>query len=102
MGTQLTMKLTGSLMKKLSDAFPSLKPSFFEVLKERIQENGFTDYSLEKTVNHIIDTFQYAEPKIADFIQYGKSIPKAINSENPYKVRDDFVETYVHKSNANR
>lgn len=104
MGTQLTMKLTGSLMKKLSDAFPALQASFFEILKERIEENGFTDYSLEKTVNHIIDTFQYSEPKIADFIQYGKNIPKNKPDQgNPYKVREDWVEDpYLYKSNADK
>lgn len=95
MAAQLTPKLTGSLMKKLSDAFPALQPSFFEILKERIHANDFTDVSLEITVNYIIDTFQYSEPKIADFIQYAKNVPKYRDNpdEDKLTLRSDFDPT---------
>jgi hypothetical protein len=91
-------------MRKLTDAFPELKPEFFKLLRERIEENEFTDYRLEQTVKHIIDTYQYPNPpKIADFIVYGKGVPLIKpDTENPYKVREDWKPSYRYKSNADK
>jgi hypothetical protein len=61
-------------LKKLQVAFPSLNSDFFNLLSERIVANGFNNERLHDAIAHLIDTFPYKEPKIADIISYDRKI----------------------------
>lgn len=58
----------------LKKAFPQLPSGFYEVLSDRIKENGFTDKRLRDAINHLIDNFTYPVPTIANIISFDKRI----------------------------
>ena len=60
---------------KCKSAFPKVPPDFFEVLKNRFKENGFTDQRIIDSVNNVIDNYVGWDkfPNIANFIQFDKT-----------------------------
>lgn len=59
-------------MKRLQTAFPKMENAFFNLLAERVLENGFTAERLKDAVNHVLDTFQYKELNISDIIRFDR------------------------------
>lgn len=69
---------------KMQKAFPSLTPGFFEVLNERIKENGFSDSRLKDAVDYVVDNCIYPAPTIAQFISWDRRI-KVLTFEDMIK-----------------
>jgi hypothetical protein len=61
-------------VSRLKLAFPALEVGFFDVLLERIKENGFTDKRLRDAVNNLVDNFVYPTPTIANIISFDKRV----------------------------
>jgi hypothetical protein len=59
---------------RLKAAFPKMENVFFNILAERIVENGFTEKRLADAVNHVIDTFRYKELNVSDIIRFDRSV----------------------------
>jgi len=59
-------------VKRIKMAFPSLPPSFYEILSERIKELGFSDERFADAINYVIDTCTYPTPTVANFISFDK------------------------------
>lgn len=81
--------------KKLKMAFPQLPSGFYDVLMERIKENGFTDKRLKDAVNNLIDNFIYPNPSIANVIGFDKKVKLitynqrcTMQAENPGSFND--------------
>jgi hypothetical protein len=55
-------------------SFPSLPDSFFDILRDRIEDNNFTDQRLTDAVNNVIDNCVYPIPTIANFITFDRRI----------------------------
>jgi hypothetical protein len=51
-----------------------LPADFFDILLERVKENGFCDDRLKDAVSHVIDNCPYPTPSIANFISFDKTI----------------------------
>jgi hypothetical protein len=98
-----------ALIKK---AFPALPIDFYEVLIDRIKDNGFTDQRLIDSVNFVIDNCPYPTPTIHHFIsfdrkykyltydqmlaksdEFGKEI---WDSYKPVKLQSDLKPVWVH------
>lgn len=62
----------GLAIKRLRDAFPRMGNTFFEILYERLDKNGFTGERLSDAVNHVIDNFPYKELNVADIVSFDK------------------------------
>jgi hypothetical protein len=58
----------------IQKSFPSLPISFYEIFKERIKANNFTDERLMDAIENVIDTCVYPTPTIAQFISWDKKI----------------------------
>lgn len=59
-------------MKRLQTAFPKMENTFFNLLAERVLDNGFTVERLRDAVNNLIDNFQYKELNISDIIRFDR------------------------------
>ena len=59
-------------MKRLQTAFPKMDNAFFNLLAERVLDNGFTTERLKDAVNHVLDNFQYKELNISDIIRFDR------------------------------
>lgn len=70
-GTLTTPAVIESVAK-IKKSFPTLPVGFYEVLSNRLKENGFNDARLKDAVNNVIDTCHYPTPTIADFISFDK------------------------------
>lgn len=95
---------------KLKKAFPSMPLGFYDILDERIRDNGFSDERFTDAVNHVIDTCPYPTPKISDFIsfdkriktysyaQYVRLIDEGENGDNykPIKLKDRPALVWIH------
>lgn len=55
-------------------AFPALPNTFFDILRDRINANKFSDERFTDSVNNVIDTCPYPTPTIANFISFDKRI----------------------------
>lgn len=55
-------------MEKIKKSFPCLSAQFYDILCERIKDNGFDDKRLTAAVNSVIDSCQYPTPTVAEFI----------------------------------
>jgi hypothetical protein len=53
-------------------AFPALPATFYDVLIDRLRENGFSDERLADAIAHVIDNCRYPTPTIADFISFDR------------------------------
>ena len=60
--------------KKLKQAFPQLPAGFYDVLLDRIKDNGFTDQRLKDAINHLIDNFTYPVPSVANIVGFDKRV----------------------------
>jgi len=70
----LTLDCVVSEQVKLANAFPGLKKEFFDILSNRLKENGFTDKRLRDSINYLIDNFTYPIPTIANIISFDKRV----------------------------
>lgn len=61
-------------IKKLKVAFPKMENEFFNLLTERLIDNGFTSERLKAAVNYVLDNFQYKELNISDIIRFDKKV----------------------------
>jgi len=59
---------------RIKVAFPYLNKEFYQLLKERIMEKGFSDQRLTDAVNHVIDTCLYPTPTLANFLSFDKRV----------------------------
>lgn len=59
---------------RILNAFPSLSNKFIDILLRRAKEKGFSDKRLTDAVNNVIDTCQYPNPTLANFLSYDKSV----------------------------
>lgn len=71
---ELTMQCLAENQIKLLKVFPSLTPSFHEILTERLKLNNYCDKRLNDAVGHVIDNCIYPTPTIAQFISFDKKI----------------------------
>lgn len=60
--------------KRLQAAFPQLEKNFYQVLMDRITENGYTDKQLHDAINHVIDNCMYPVPVIANVMSFKNKI----------------------------
>ena len=70
----LTAEVVLREIVKAKAAFPSLPTVFFDVLRDRISANAFTNERFKDAVNYVIDNCRYPTPTIADFVSYDKRI----------------------------
>lgn len=63
-----------SCVARIRAAFPDLDRGFYQLLKERIREKGFSDQRLTDAVNHVIDTCPYPTPTLANFLSFDKRV----------------------------
>jgi hypothetical protein len=63
-----------SSVARIKVAFPDLNKDFYQLLKERIMEKGFSDQRLTDAVNHVIDTCLYPTPTLANFLSFDKRV----------------------------
>ena len=61
-------------MKRLKVAFPKMGDEFFNILAERVVDNGFSSERLKHAINHVLDNFQYKELNISDIIRFDKRV----------------------------
>lgn len=61
-------------MKRLKVAFPKMDNAFFNLLAERVMDNGFSSERLKHAINHVLDNFQYKELNISDIIRFDKRV----------------------------
>lgn len=61
-------------MKRLQTAFPKMGQDFFNLLAERLIDNGFSSKRLKHAVNYVLDNFNYKELNIADIIRFDKRV----------------------------
>ena len=66
--------------------------NFFNLLKDRVKANKLTSKRLTDAVNHVIDTFVYQKPAIANFISFDRNI-KVYN----YKQAIEYGFEYLQK-----
>ena len=59
-------------MKRLKVAFPKMDNAFFNLLAERVMDNGFSSERLKHAINHVLDNFQYKELNISDIIRFDR------------------------------
>ena len=74
-------------MESLKFAFPVLEDGFWEVLSDRIIENGFNNERLIASVNHVIDNCIYPSPTLAQFISFDKMM-KVYSYDQVLKMND--------------
>ena len=70
-------------------SFPNLPDQFFDILRERITANGFTDDRFTDAVSNVIDNCHYPTPTIADFISFDKKV-KLNSYEDMLKKTNEF------------
>lgn len=58
----------------LKNAFPNLPAGFYAILHDRVLEHGFTDQRLMDAIKHLIDTFEYPTPAIANIISFDQKV----------------------------
>lgn len=60
-------------LNRLKKAFPAMDSNdFYNLLAERVKENGFSGRKLKDAVNHVIDNFQYKELNISDVVRFDR------------------------------
>ena len=71
-GKAATSKEVAVGMKRLKVAFPKMGNEFFNLLSERVVDNGFSSDRLNHAINYVLDNFQYKELNVADIIRYDR------------------------------
>lgn len=67
---ELTQRAVVECIAIVKKAFPTLPLGFYDVLIDRIQEQGFNDARLRDAIMHVVDTCIYPTPTIASFISF--------------------------------
>jgi len=73
---------------RIKAAFPTLHDAFFDILASRIIDNDFCNERLTDAVNHVIDTCQYPNPSVAEFISWDRTF-KVFTYEDMLKKTND-------------
>ena len=81
-------------MREIKKAFPELPAGWFDVLKKRCREKGFTNIQFRDAVNNLIDTCVYPKPTIANVLTWDRRIE--IFTE--YELMKKYPECYVYSS----
>lgn len=71
---RFTVKTEIDCVRKLKNAFPSLPIGFYDILHDRIVDNGFSEQRLKDAVKNVIDTCVYPTPTIANIISWDKRV----------------------------
>ena len=71
---ELTPKCLVENMAVLKKSFPSLPGGFYDILVDRIKENGFSDERLRAAISNVIDTCIYPTPTIANIISFDRHV----------------------------
>jgi hypothetical protein len=71
---ELTPQCLVESMATIKKGFPSLPGGFYDLLCDRVKENGFSDERLRAAVANVIDTCIYPTPTIAQFISFDRKI----------------------------
>ena len=71
-GKAATSKEVAVGMKRLKVAFPKMGNEFFNLLSERVVDNGFSSDRLNHAINYVLDNFQYKELNISDIIRFDR------------------------------
>ena len=66
-----------------------MEKDFWNLLAERIFENGFTEQRINDAVNKILDNFQYKELNISDIIRFDRR-KKLYTASEVYKISGQF------------
>jgi len=61
-------------MADLKKAFPGLPLTFYDILIDRLKENGFTDQRLKDAIDNTIDSCRYPTPTVADVIDWDQQL----------------------------
>lgn len=61
-------------INRLKTSFPKMSDDFFNILSERLSDNGFSDERMKDAVNYVIDNFQYKELNVSDIIKFDKRV----------------------------
>ena len=102
-GGVVDVKTIATELRKLKAAFPKLENDYISVIAERIQENGFTEERLKDAVAHLIDTFRYQNPTIADVIGFDKRVRLYCQTEYENEIYtrkaagNDFIDHWIGK-----
>ena len=102
-GVVVDVKTIATELRKLKAAFPKLENDYISVIAERIQENGFTEERLKDAVAHLIDTFRYPNPTIADVIGFDKRVRLYCQTEYENEIYarkaagSDFIDHWIGK-----
>ena len=71
----LTPEFLSNQIAKVLKCFPAIEDVYyFEVLKQRFIEKGFTNNRVKDAINHVIDTCVYPKPAMAEFLSFDKKI----------------------------
>ena len=73
---------------RIKAAFPALSDAFFGILASRIIDNDFCNERMTDAVNHVIDTCQYPNPSVAEFISFDRKV-KVFTYEEMLKKAND-------------
>jgi hypothetical protein len=71
---ELTAPCLVNCIADIKKAFPSLPVGFYDILTDRLADNGFSDNRLKDAVRNVIDTCIYPTPTIAQFISFDKRV----------------------------
>jgi hypothetical protein len=71
---ELTAQCLVSCISDIKKAFPSLPVGFYDILTDRLADNGFSNDRLTDAVRNVIDTCIYPTPTIAQFISFDKRV----------------------------
>ena len=110
----LTLPVIAKSVAKIKKSFPALPEGFYEILSNRIKENGFSDQRLIDAVNNVVDNCPYPQPTIAQFISFDKKIKTFTyhqivrlvedgdNMENyqSFQFKDRPVREWIHKNDV--
>lgn len=76
--------------KKIQDAFPKLPATWFKLLDQMIDEEGFSEEKFRDAVNSLIKNCVYPEPAIANLLSYDKTVKTYTYSELQSKHKDAY------------
>lgn len=73
-GAEASPRQIAVAMSRLKTAFPKMDNAFFNLLAERVMDNGFSEKRLKDAINDILDNFRYKELTVADIIKFDKRV----------------------------
>lgn len=86
----LTLEVFMIQADRLRKVFKNIDKDWFEVLKERLKANKFTDERLKDAVDNLFDKFKYGHtPNIAEIIDFDRTIELTSHKQICDLLRDD-------------